>query len=67
MDPSRVKHVILDRDGVLNEEAPNEGYIRSPEEWRWIPGALEALSLMSRGPGFAFRWRPTSPGSGAGL
>jgi D-glycero-D-manno-heptose 1,7-bisphosphate phosphatase len=45
---TRVRHVILDRDGVLNEEAPDRGYIRSPDEWRWIPGALEGLAMLSR-------------------
>jgi len=44
----RVRHVILDRDGVLNEEAPDGGYVRSPEEWRWIPGALEGLTMLAR-------------------
>ncbi len=41
-------HLILDRDGVLNEEAPQHGYITRPEAWRWIPGALEALALLAR-------------------
>ena len=39
------RHVILDRDGVLNEEAPG-GYVRSPAEFIWLPGALEALSKL---------------------
>jgi len=41
-------HVILDRDGVLNEEAPNGGYISTPADWRWISGALEGLAMLSR-------------------
>jgi D-glycero-D-manno-heptose 1,7-bisphosphate phosphatase len=44
--PSPVRHVILDRDGVLNREAPDGGYVREPAEFRWLPGALEALALM---------------------
>jgi D-glycero-D-manno-heptose 1,7-bisphosphate phosphatase len=44
----RVRHVILDRDGVLNEEAPARGYITRPEDWRWIPGSLEALESFAR-------------------
>jgi len=44
----RVRHVILDRDGVLNEEAPNRGYITRPELWQWLPGAREALALLAR-------------------
>ena len=38
-----VRHLILDRDGTLNHEAPG-GYVRSPAEWRWLPGALSALA-----------------------
>jgi D-glycero-D-manno-heptose 1,7-bisphosphate phosphatase len=44
----RFTHLILDRDGVLNEEAPDLGYITRPEAWRWIPGSLEALALFAR-------------------
>jgi D-glycero-D-manno-heptose 1,7-bisphosphate phosphatase len=44
----RVRHVILDRDGVLNEEAPASGYITRPESWRWVPGSLQALALFAR-------------------
>ena len=42
------KHVILDRDGVLNYEAPASGYVREPEEFRWLPGSLEALAMLAR-------------------
>lgn len=40
------RHVILDRDGVLNREAPAHGYILEPADFHWLPGALEALALM---------------------
>jgi D-glycero-D-manno-heptose 1,7-bisphosphate phosphatase len=43
-----IRHVILDRDGVLNEEAPANGYITRPESWRWLPGSLQALALFAR-------------------
>ena len=39
--------MILDRDGVLNREAPDGGYITSPGQWEWLPGAREALALLS--------------------
>jgi D-glycero-D-manno-heptose 1,7-bisphosphate phosphatase len=39
--------VILDRDGVLNCEAPAGGYITSPAQWEWLPGAREALALLT--------------------
>jgi D-glycero-D-manno-heptose 1,7-bisphosphate phosphatase len=40
------RHVILDRDGVLNAEAPEHGYILTRADFHWLPGALEALALM---------------------
>jgi D-glycero-D-manno-heptose 1,7-bisphosphate phosphatase len=35
--------VILDRDGVLNVRPPRAQYVRRPEEFVWLPGALDAL------------------------
>lgn len=37
--------VILDRDGVINEDSPD--YIKSPEEWIPIPGSLEAIACLN--------------------
>ncbi len=42
------KHVILDRDGVLNREADDGGYVLDPSQFIWIPGALEALGMLRR-------------------
>lgn len=36
-----MKLIILDRDGVINEDS--DAYIKSPAEWRPIPGSLEAI------------------------
>lgn len=36
------KLLVLDRDGVINFDSPD--YIKSPEEWRAIPGSLEAIA-----------------------
>ena len=38
--------VILDRDGVINEDSPR--HIRSPEEWIPIPGSLDAIARLNR-------------------
>lgn len=38
--------VILDRDGVLNEESPD--YIKSVDEWHPLPGSLEAIARLNR-------------------
>lgn len=46
--PPNLRHVILDRDGVLNEEAADHGYILRPADFKWLPGSLEALAILSR-------------------
>lgn len=38
--------VLLDRDGVINEDSDN--YIRSVEEWQPIPGSIEAIARLSQ-------------------
>lgn len=41
-----MKLVILDRDGVINEES--DAYIKSPGEWIPLPGSLEAIARLSQ-------------------
>lgn len=36
--------VFLDRDGVLNED---RDYVHRPEDFVWIPGAIEAVKLLN--------------------
>jgi len=43
--PPRCRHVILDRDGTLNAEAPG-GYVLTPDQWAWLPGAREGLARL---------------------
>lgn len=38
--------IILDRDGVLNVKMPRAEYVRSWSDWRWTPGALDALRRL---------------------
>lgn len=40
--------LLVDRDGVLNERAAPGEYIRGWAEWRWIPGACQALARFHR-------------------
>ena len=40
-----VKLIILDRDGTINED--RDDYVKSPEEWVPIPGALEAIARLN--------------------
>ncbi len=41
-----MKLVLIDRDGVINEEIP--GYVKSPEELAIMPQALDALALFKK-------------------
>ena len=41
-----MKLVILDRDGVINFDS--EHFIKSPAEWKPIPGSLEAIARLSQ-------------------
>jgi D-glycero-D-manno-heptose 1,7-bisphosphate phosphatase len=42
----KYKLVILDRDGVINEDS--DEYIKSPDEWRAIPGSLAAIAKLNK-------------------
>lgn len=39
--------ILIDRDGVLNEKAPRAQYITRPDDFRFLPGALEALRRLN--------------------
>ncbi len=39
--------LFLDRDGVVNKKLPND-YVKSWDEFELLPGALEAISILSR-------------------
>ena len=41
-----MKLIILDRDGVINEDS--DEYIKSPQEWIPIPGSLEAIARLNK-------------------
>jgi len=36
--------IILDRDGVINEDS--DEFIKSPDEWKPLPGSLEAIASL---------------------
>ena len=40
-----IKLVILDRDGTINGD--RDDYIKSPDEWVPLPGALEAIARLN--------------------
>jgi histidinol-phosphate phosphatase family protein len=58
--------IILDRDGVLNRRPPQASYVRSWREWEWLPGALEALRLLSDA-GYRVFIASNQPGIGRGM
>jgi D-glycero-D-manno-heptose 1,7-bisphosphate phosphatase len=39
--------VFLDRDGVINRKAPEGAYIASWDAFEFLPGAIDALALLS--------------------
>jgi D-glycero-D-manno-heptose 1,7-bisphosphate phosphatase len=39
---------FVDRDGVINEHIPN-GYVLRPEQFRFLPGAIDALRRLTEG------------------
>ena len=41
-----MKLVILDRDGVINYDS--DQYIKSPGEWKPMPGSLEAIAKLTQ-------------------
>jgi D-glycero-D-manno-heptose 1,7-bisphosphate phosphatase len=40
------RFVLLDRDGVINDDS--EHFIKTPDEWRPLPGSLEAIALLNQ-------------------
>jgi len=41
-----MKLIILDRDGVINQDS--DDFIKSPEEWKPIPGSLQAIARLNQ-------------------
>ncbi len=63
--PTRaVKLIMLDRDGVINHDS--EQFIKSPDEWRPIPGSLEAIARLNHA-GFRVVVATNQSGIGRGL
>lgn len=64
MSTGTQKVIVLDRDGVINEDSPD--YIKSPDEWHAIPGSLEAIARLHRA-GFRIVVATNQSGVGRGL
>ena len=46
--PASVRHVFLDRDGVINVKLPQSQYVTQPELLHLCPGAAEAIARLNR-------------------
>ena len=59
-----MKLIILDRDGVINFDSAQ--YIKSPAEWKPIPGSIEAIAKLFQA-GFRIVVATNQSGVGRGL
>ena len=59
-----MKLVILDRDGVINFDSAQ--FIKSPAEWKPIPGSLEAIARLNQA-GYRVVVASNQSGVGRGL
>ena len=59
-----MKLAILDRDGVINFDS--DQYIKSPLEWRPIPGSIEAIARLNQN-GYRIAVATNQSGIGRGL
>ena len=59
-----MKLVILDRDGVINFDSAQ--FIKSPAEWKPIPGSLEAIARLTQA-GYRVVVATNQSGVGRGL
>lgn len=64
MSLSAPKVILLDRDGVINQDA--DDYIKSVDEWQPIPGSLEAIARLHQA-GFVLGIATNQSGIGRGL
>mgnify|MGYP001601148005 CR=1 FL=1 len=59
-----MKLVILDRDGVIN--ADSDQFIKNPDEWKPIPGSLDAIARLTQA-GYRVVVATNQSGVGRGL
>ena len=46
LQPKKV--IFLDRDGVINKKAPKADYVKNWDEFEFLPGSIEAISLLTK-------------------
>ncbi len=42
------KNIFLDRDGVINKKPPKADYVKSWDEFEFLPGSVEAITLLTK-------------------
>ena len=60
------KILLIDRDGVINRKAPQGEYIKTWEEFKWIPETREAMKKLSEH-GYTFVIISNQAGIGRGV
>lgn len=60
-----MKLIVLDRDGTINA-LEGEEYVASPDDWKPLPGALEAIARLNHA-GWHVVLATNQPGLGRGL
>jgi len=61
---SKSSVIVLDRDGVINEDSPD--FIKTPDEWHALPGSLDAIARLHQA-GFTVVVATNQSGVGRGL
>lgn len=64
MQTRAIKLIVLDRDGVINYDS--DQFIKSPDEWRPVPGSLEAIARLNHA-GYRVVVSTNQSGIGRGL
>ena len=64
MSTSPTRLVILDRDGVINEDS--DAFVKSADEWRPLPGSIDAIARLSQA-GFTVAVATNQSGIARGL
>ncbi|MDH3510489.1 MAG: D-glycero-beta-D-manno-heptose 1,7-bisphosphate 7-phosphatase [Gammaproteobacteria bacterium] len=64
MNDNRPQVIVLDRDGVINQDSPE--FVKTTDEWLPLPGSLDAIAALSRA-GFLVTVATNQSGVGRGL
>jgi len=60
------KVIFLDRDGVINEKPPKADYVKNWSEFKFLPGAIEAVKTLNQN-GFETYVVTNQPGIARGM